>query len=120
MEPDKCAKKITSEEKQPKKREQTFFVIYSQMGETEWISDKTATNKGFKYRLAVSAGMAGRGVCPKSASLNHTQNGRPVSRGYPKLPRSLDSSLIFIPSARGQTERTEQCAAVQTRSGTGQ
>jgi hypothetical protein len=128
-EPDKCAKNITSKEKQPKKREQFFFVIYSQMGGTEWISDKTATSKGFKYQLAVSAGMAGHGVCSKSASLNHTQNGRPVSQGSPKLPRSLGSSLLFIPSARGADRTVCSVADKETsltpenrpaRSGTGQ
>ena len=93
MEPDKCAKKITSEEKQPKKREQTFFVICSQVGETEWISEKIAMSKGIKYRLALSVGMAGRRVCPKSASLNHTpQNGRPVSRGI----QSCHGALIQV------------------------
>ncbi|XP_023716914.1 centrosomal protein of 97 kDa isoform X3 [Cryptotermes secundus] len=64
------------------------------------------------YRPAVSTGMTGRGVRPKSATLSHTQNRRPVSRGSPKLPRSLHSSPLLSRQRGGQTK---QCAASLTR-----
>lgn len=64
------------------------------------------------YRPVVSTGMTGRGVRPKSATLSHTQNRRSVSRGSPKLPRSLHSSPLLSRQRGGQTK---QCAASLTR-----
>jgi hypothetical protein len=64
------------------------------------------------YRPAVSTGLPGRGVRPKSATSNHMQTRRPVPRGSPKLPRSLHSSPQL---SRQRGAQTKQCATSLTR-----
>lgn len=63
------------------------------------------------YRPAVSTGMIGRGVRPKSSALNHAQNRRPVPRGSPKMPRSLHSSPLPSRQRGGQTKQSSVALA---------
>jgi centrosomal protein CEP97 len=64
------------------------------------------------YRPAVSTGMTGCGVRPKSSVVNSTQNRRPVPRGSPKLSRSLHSSPLLSRQRGGQTK---QCTVALAR-----
>ncbi|KAJ4429305.1 hypothetical protein ANN_26309 [Periplaneta americana] len=59
------------------------------------------------YRPAMSAGMTGRGVRPKSAILSSTPSRRPVPRGSPKLSRSLHSSPLLSRQRGGQPKQCQ-------------